>query len=82
MGFLLIVVLKNFKTIVIDYDFIVIMIIFFFYDYYNKEYFKNNIKITILLKRTCIKNNFEIIITNLKKNYKTTISYYGFKDIF
>ena len=83
MSFLLIMVLKNFKTIVIDYGFIVIMIKnIFFYGYYNKEYFKNNIKITILLKRTCIKNNFKIIIINLKENCKTTISDYDFKDIF
>ena len=43
----------------------------FFYGYYDKEYFKNNIKITILLKRVWIKNNFETTVTN-----------YGFKDIF
>ena len=70
MSHSLIVVLKNFKTIVIDGDFIVIMKKKN-YTYYDKKYFKNNIKITILLKRACIKNNFETIVTN-----------YDFKDIF
>ena len=55
-----------------------------FYGYYDKEYFKNNIKITILLKRAQIKNNFETTITNcnFKKNCKTTITNCDFKDIF
>ena len=69
MSHSLIVVLKNFKTIVIDGDFIVIMKKKN-YTYYDKKYFKNNIKITILLKRMWIKNNFEITVTNC-----------GFKDV-
>ena len=44
----LIMVLKNFKTIVINCGFMVIMI--FFYGYYDKKKFINNIKVTILLK--------------------------------
>ena len=43
---------------------------YFFYGYYDKEYFKNNIKIIILLKWVWIKNNFETTVTNC-----------GFKDI-
>ena len=65
------VVLKNFKTTIIDYGFMIIMTKNIFYGYYDKEYFKNNIKITILLKWVWIKNNFEITVTNC-----------GFKDIF
>ena len=57
----------------------VIMTKIFFNGYCDKEYFKNNIKITILLKRTWIKNNFEITITNcgfkdVFKNFKTTVT--------
>ena len=56
----------------------------FFYGYYDKEYFKNNIKITILLKWAWIKNNFETAITNFgfNENNKTTVYDCGFKDIF
>ena len=55
-----------------------------FYGYYDKKYFKNNIKITILLKRGCIKNNFETTVTNcdFKENCKITVTCYDFKDIY
>ena len=54
-----------------------------FYGYYDKKYFKNNIKIIILLKRTWIKNNFETIVINcgFKENYKTTVCDCSSKDI-
>ena len=40
-----------FKITVINCGFMIIMTTnIFFYGYYDKEYFKNNIKITILLK--------------------------------
>ena len=70
----LIVILKNFKTTVIDCGFMIIMI---------KKYFINNIKITILLKRAYIKNNFETTDINngFKENCKITIINCDFKDI-
>ena len=48
-----------------------------------KKYFKNNIKITILLKHVWIKNNCKTTVTNcgFKGNYKTMVCNYGFKDI-
>ena len=57
---------------------------YFFYCDYDKEYFKNNIKIIILLKRAWIKNNFEITVINygFKKNCKIIVCDCGFKDIF
>ena len=49
-----------------------------------KKYFKNNIKIIILLKYGWTKNNFEITITNhgSKENCKIIITYCDFKDIY
>ena len=48
-----------------------------------KKYFKNNIKIIILLKRVWIKNNFETTVTNcgFKENSKATVCDCGFNDI-
>ena len=49
-----------------------------------KKYFKNNIKIIILLKHEWTKNNFETTIINCgsKENCKTTVNDCGFKDIY
>ena len=49
-----------------------------------KKYFKNNIKIIILLKHEWTKNNFETIVTNcgFKKNCKITVINCDFKDIY
>ena len=54
-----------------------------FYNYYDKEYFKNNIKIIIALKRRWIKNNFETTITNcgfkdISETFKTIVTKGGF----
>ena len=61
----------------------VIMTKIFFNGYCDKEYFKNNIKITILLKRVWIKNNFETTITNcgfkdISETFKTIVTNGGF----
>ena len=49
-----------------------------------KKYFKNNIKIIILLKHGWTKNNFETTITDcdFKENYKITITNCDFKNIY
>ena len=49
-----------------------------------KKYFKNNIKIIILLKHRWTKNNFETTVSNCgsKENWKTTVTDCGFKDIY
>ena len=49
-----------------------------------KKYFKNNIKIIILLKYGWTKNNFETIVINcgFKKNCKITVTNCGFKNIY
>ena len=59
-----------FKTTVTNYGFIIIITKNIFYGYYDKKYFKNNIKITTPLKETWIKNN-----------YKTTVTKCGFMII-
>ena len=49
-----------------------------------KKYFKNNIKIIILLKHGWTKNNFETTIINCgsKENCKIIVTNGGFKDIY
>ena len=49
-----------------------------------KKYFKNNIKIIILLKHEWTKNNFETTVNNygFKKNCKIIIINCGIKDIY
>ena len=49
-----------------------------------KKYFKNNIKIIILLKHVWTINNFKTAVTNSgsKENCNTTVIDCGFKDIY
>ena len=54
---------------------------YFFYDYYDKEYFKNNIKITILLKpglKIILKPQLLTAVLRKYENFKTTVTNDGF----
>ena len=50
---------------------------YFFYDYYDKEYFKNNIKITVLLKpelKIILKPQLLTVVLRKYENFKTTVT--------
>ena len=52
-----------------------------FYSYYDKEYFKNNIKITILLKpglKIILKPQLLTAVLRKYENFKTTVTNDGF----
>ena len=54
---------------------------YFFYDYYDKEYFKNNIKITILLKpglKIILKPQLLTVVLRKYEKFKTTVTNDGF----